>query len=380
MKNKKSQLKIQEMAFMIVAVVLLFSLVALFALSIFFKNLHENATKIAESRTLSAITNLADSPEFSCVTYKSNCVDADKLIALVNTTSYQEFWPFSSLKVVKLGAFLKNEDEMIKCNFANYAACTNRQGAGFSDSPKNNKPGAGSTGSGNGGSTDTGQGSQPAKSCSKTISGKFVSATKGESAKVSAVDSPGDFSTGDRLTITNLNGHFSDPNGISNADCSTATGPQKDMTTALGRFYSGNKKIGNSYELINMQDIEVPLGADNLIVYFIDGKLSDNTGGCSFEVEIKIANCSETPDLPPANESEKDEFENLYGDVPGPSYTSSKSCKSDCELFIVYDKHVKNERSISSYIALCRKEYENGYTYDKCELAKLVAGTEQKNA
>jgi len=171
MKNKKGQLQIQEMAFMLVAVLFFFVLVGLFVASIMYSNLHEDATQIAETRTLTSVTNLADSPEFSCVLSKSNCVDEDKLISLINKTSYMNFWTFSSLKVVTFSAFNKNENEMIKCTRANYP---------------------------------------------------------------------------------------------------------------------------------------------------------------------------------------------------------------ECELFLVYDKNVSNERAISSYVALCRKEYENGYTYDKCELARLVAGTELK--
>jgi len=170
-KSNKSQLQIQEMAFMLVAVVFFFVLVGLFAASIMYSNLHEDATQIAETRTLTSITNIADSPEFSCVLSKSNCVDEDKLISLINKTSYKNFWPFSSLKVVKFNAFNKDEKEMILCTRANYP---------------------------------------------------------------------------------------------------------------------------------------------------------------------------------------------------------------ECDLFIVYDKKVENERAISSYVALCRKEYENGYTYDKCEIARLVAGTELK--
>jgi hypothetical protein len=171
MKNKKSQLQIQEMAFMLVAVIFFFVLVGLFVASIMYSNLHEQATEIAESRTLTSVTNIADSPEFNCVLSKSNCVDGDKLISLINKTSYKNFWAFSSLKLVKFNAFNKDEKQMIQCTRANYP---------------------------------------------------------------------------------------------------------------------------------------------------------------------------------------------------------------DCDLFMVYDRHVENERSIASYVALCRKEYENGYTYDKCELAKLVAGTELK--
>ena len=79
--NKKAQLKIQEMAFFLVAIVLFFVLVGLFVFSIVFSNLSKGATSAAEERTLSSITNLADAPEFSCG--EPNCVDADKILGLM---------------------------------------------------------------------------------------------------------------------------------------------------------------------------------------------------------------------------------------------------------------------------------------------------------
>jgi len=121
MKSNKGQLRIQEMSFMIVAIVIFFVLVGLFAFSIIYSNLHKQATEITESRTLSAITNLADSPEFSCG--KPNCVDADKLMALIGKKNYENFWAFSSLSVVASSGFDKSETEMIKCTLSNYPNC-----------------------------------------------------------------------------------------------------------------------------------------------------------------------------------------------------------------------------------------------------------------
>ena len=121
--KKKAQLKIQEMAFMLVAVFFFFILVGLFAVSIYYTNLYQEATRIAEQRTLTSITNLADSPEFNCGSFKSNCVDADKVISLMRNEDYKKFWPFSSLKIVRAVAFDKSYDEMIECNFANYPDC-----------------------------------------------------------------------------------------------------------------------------------------------------------------------------------------------------------------------------------------------------------------
>lgn len=120
---KKSQLRIQEMAFMLLAVFLFFILVGLFALSIVYTNIHDTASQIAEDRTLSSLTSLANTPEMSCVSSKSNCVDGDKLINLIGKNIYGEFWPYSSLKVIKFSGFGKNEKDLIECKKANYPDC-----------------------------------------------------------------------------------------------------------------------------------------------------------------------------------------------------------------------------------------------------------------
>jgi Rps23 Pro-64 3,4-dihydroxylase Tpa1-like proline 4-hydroxylase len=123
MKQKKAQLQIQEMAFVIVAILFFFILVGLFAFSIFYKNLHESATEIAEQKTISTIHYLSGTAEFSCPGTKSNCVDEDKLLAMLNRTYYENFWSFSSLKVIKKSGFTKSESQLIKCNIQNYPNC-----------------------------------------------------------------------------------------------------------------------------------------------------------------------------------------------------------------------------------------------------------------
>lgn len=120
----KAQLKIQEMAFMLVAVMLFFILVGLFAAILMFSNLQDRATKIAKERAFSAVTNLADSPEFSCSLSKTTCVDADKLIILTNRSDiYQNFFPFSSLEIIRFHAFNYREEDMVRCSFVNYPDC-----------------------------------------------------------------------------------------------------------------------------------------------------------------------------------------------------------------------------------------------------------------
>ncbi|MAH06741.1 hypothetical protein CMI38_00645 [Candidatus Pacearchaeota archaeon] len=123
MLNKKAQLKIQEMAFMILAVFLFFILVGVFVLSIVYSGIYEEANRIKEDRTLSAVVSLADSPELACISAKSNCIDGDKLITLIDNNRYENFWPFSSLRVIKASGFGVDEENLVECNFANYPNC-----------------------------------------------------------------------------------------------------------------------------------------------------------------------------------------------------------------------------------------------------------------
>ena len=48
------------------------------------------------------------------------------------------------------------------------------------------------------------------------------------------------------------------------------------------------------------------------------------------------------------------------------------------KAIVAHPEDVKSERTIESFISLCRKESENNYAYDKCEIARFIAGTEIK--
>jgi hypothetical protein len=123
MKNKKSQIRIQEMAFMLVGIVMFFTFVALFGFSVYFNMLKTDAQHIAEEKTLSAIKNLAGSPEFYCSTSKTNCIDSDKAMALSNNLNYEKFYSFSRLEIIKSSAFKKDSKDVVKCTMANYPDC-----------------------------------------------------------------------------------------------------------------------------------------------------------------------------------------------------------------------------------------------------------------
>jgi len=112
---KKGQLKIQQMAFMLLAVFLFFILVGLFYLGVRYKEIHEKATKLGEEKAGINALVLAESPEFSCGQY---CVDSDRLLALKNISAYNEFWPFASIRVIKISDGPEKE-----CNLGNYPDC-----------------------------------------------------------------------------------------------------------------------------------------------------------------------------------------------------------------------------------------------------------------
>jgi len=123
--NKKAQIKIQEMSFVLIAVALFFILVGLFIVSIVQSNLYRKASDFAQEKAIASVKNFAYSPEFNY--NEQNCIDADKLIGFVKKESqdhnYEKFWDFTSIKVIKESGFNKSEGEMIECNAGNYPDC-----------------------------------------------------------------------------------------------------------------------------------------------------------------------------------------------------------------------------------------------------------------
>ncbi|MBS3094812.1 hypothetical protein J4474_04050 [Candidatus Pacearchaeota archaeon] len=124
-RNKFGQLKIQQMAFMLIAVTLFFVLVGMFVLVYKFSDIKNQANTLREQNAMLLATKIANSPEFSCGmalgSGKTNCVDADKIIALKNNIKkYEDFWGSNTNVVVKTIYPKEKEKE---CTFANYPDC-----------------------------------------------------------------------------------------------------------------------------------------------------------------------------------------------------------------------------------------------------------------
>ena len=82
--NKKAQIKIQEMAFVLVAVVFLFALLFLFFARFQLTQLQKTAEEVREQRTMTMLKVVSSLPELRCsksfgTTTEIYCIDKDKL-------------------------------------------------------------------------------------------------------------------------------------------------------------------------------------------------------------------------------------------------------------------------------------------------------------
>src|SRR3989304_7468413 len=105
MKQKKGQMKIQQMAFMLIAVTFFFVLAGLFIIMIRFSGLRESAELLEERNALLLASKVADSSEFSCQNAFfgqtiTNCIDTDKVMALKERIStFSGFWGIDGLEI-----------------------------------------------------------------------------------------------------------------------------------------------------------------------------------------------------------------------------------------------------------------------------------------
>jgi len=123
--NKKGQMKIQQMAFMLIAVMMFFALIGLLILTVKFSGLKEKATELSEKNAMLLVTKLANSPEFSCGNAfggtRGSCIDADKAMSLKkNIDKYEDFWGVSGIEIRKIYPAIQGE---VECAGQNYQEC-----------------------------------------------------------------------------------------------------------------------------------------------------------------------------------------------------------------------------------------------------------------
>ncbi len=113
-------MKIQQMAFVLVAVMIFFGMVALVYFSLSVSNLRENAAGLKEKEAVELVKKISSSPEFffagrTC----SSCVDMDKVLMLKESPEYKKFWNLDYLAVEKVN----NKTRLIECTRINYPDC-----------------------------------------------------------------------------------------------------------------------------------------------------------------------------------------------------------------------------------------------------------------
>ena len=123
--DKKGQMKIQQMAFMLMAVFVFFGLVGMLVIGIKSSGLKESAADLEEKNAMLLAAKLANSPEFSCGnsfdTGEISCVDADKVMVLrENLEKYEDFWGVSDIEIRKIYPVFGGE---IPCTRKNYPDC-----------------------------------------------------------------------------------------------------------------------------------------------------------------------------------------------------------------------------------------------------------------
>jgi hypothetical protein len=122
--NKKAQMKIQQMSFMLIGVFLFFALVGMIIITIKFSGLKQAATDLEEQNAILLVAKLANSPEFSCGdvygNQKTDCIDADKVMMLKeNIGKYIDFWGVSNIEIRRIYPINKG----IECTTLNYPNC-----------------------------------------------------------------------------------------------------------------------------------------------------------------------------------------------------------------------------------------------------------------
>ena len=122
-RSKRAQIKIQQTAFLLIAVTLFFALAGILVLSFRLSSLKESATMLEEKNALLLVSKLANSPELSCgEAFEGkkiiDCVDADKVMGIKKDhAKYRRFWGVSNIEIRKIYPKLEGE---VECSEANY--------------------------------------------------------------------------------------------------------------------------------------------------------------------------------------------------------------------------------------------------------------------
>jgi hypothetical protein len=121
--SSRGQMKIQQMAFVLVALMIFFAIVALFYFSIKVQVLQEDVETLREEDVIETVRKMSGAPEFAWTSAGdcTSCIDLDKVLMLKNRTSYKGFWrDIALLQVVRIHP---SSEEGKECTRENYPNC-----------------------------------------------------------------------------------------------------------------------------------------------------------------------------------------------------------------------------------------------------------------
>lgn len=117
----RGQMKIQQMAFVLIAFFILFSIALVFYFSIKSASLKGDAQQIREDKIRETVQKLAGSPEFSWTRDDcAACVDLDKVFALKSRKDYEGFW--GSVPYLQVAQVYPKTNDL-ECTLENYPNC-----------------------------------------------------------------------------------------------------------------------------------------------------------------------------------------------------------------------------------------------------------------
>lgn len=100
MKKTKAQMKIQEMAFVLVAIMVLFAIVAIFYFKISLSGISGDVETQRAEEANELVRKIAGTPEFAFTAFDcDNCIDLDKAMIVKELALYKGFWGLDNLKI-----------------------------------------------------------------------------------------------------------------------------------------------------------------------------------------------------------------------------------------------------------------------------------------
>jgi len=118
-KSKKAQLKIQQMAFVLIAIFIFFAIVALISISVWMNYQKKQVVNLEADKAREFAQKITGTPELKWSQDCSSCVDMDKAIMLKNRTVYKNFFGLDYLSFEILYPITENKE----CVVGNYPNC-----------------------------------------------------------------------------------------------------------------------------------------------------------------------------------------------------------------------------------------------------------------